>query len=81
MVTFVAGLIAGLIPLLPFALLPVSTAIWATLAVSISGLFALGSLTGRLSGDAWLSEGIRLVIIAGLAACAAALIGATLHVS
>ena len=80
-VTFFAGLVAGLIPLLPFALLPVSSAVWVTLALSISGLFTLGSLTGRLSGDRWLTEGIRLVLIAGLAALAAALLGAALHVA
>ena len=80
-VTFGAGIVAGLIPLAPFAFLPVSSAVWATLAVSLTGLFTLGSLTGRLSGDSWLGEGIRLVLIAGLAALSAALLGATLHVS
>ncbi len=81
LVTFAAGIVAGMIPLVPFAFLAVSSAIWVTLALSISGLFLLGSLTGRLSGDAWLAEGVRLVVIAGLAALSAALLGAALHVS
>jgi VIT1/CCC1 family predicted Fe2+/Mn2+ transporter len=81
LVTFAAGVVAGLIPLVPFALLPVGQAIYATFALSITGLFVLGSLTGRLSGDRWLGEGIRLVVIGGLAALAAALIGAAFHVS
>jgi VIT1/CCC1 family predicted Fe2+/Mn2+ transporter len=79
-VTFAAGMVAGVIPLLPFLFLPVSSAIYATFALSIFGLFLLGSYTGRLSGDAWLGEGIRLVLIGGLAALSAAILGALLHV-
>lgn len=81
LVTFLAGLVAGLLPLVPFAFLPVSSAIWASLVVSIGGLFLLGSITGRLAGDGWAREGARLVVIAGLAALAAALLGAAFHVA
>jgi predicted membrane protein (TIGR00267 family) len=80
-VTFFAGIIAGLVPLIPFAFLPMSSAVLATLALSVSGLFVLGSLTGRLAGDSWLREGARLVVIAGVAALSAALLGAIFHVS
>ena len=80
MVCFAASLVAGLIPLIPFALLPVSTAVLVTMATSIVGLFLLGSLTGRIAGDSWLGEGIRLVVVAGFAAIAAAIVGAALHV-
>jgi len=80
-VTFAAGIVAGMIPLLPFALLPVSSAIYVTLVLSIGGLFLLGSMTGRMAGDSWVREGIRLVVIAGFAALSAALLGAIFHVS
>jgi predicted membrane protein (TIGR00267 family) len=80
LVTFAAALLAGLIPLAPFAVLPVHLAVVATLVVSVVGLFALGALTGRLGGDRWWREGLRLVAVAGVAAVAAALVGATLHV-
>lgn len=79
-VTFLAGIVAGSIPLLPFAILPVSEAIWVTLALSIAGLFVLGSLTGRLAGDSWAREGVRLVLVAGVAAFSAAALGAIFHV-
>jgi VIT1/CCC1 family predicted Fe2+/Mn2+ transporter len=80
LVTFLAALVAGLIPLAPFALLPVSVALYASLTVSVAGLFALGSFTGRLGGDSWWREGLRLVAVAGVAAIAAALVGSALQV-
>lgn len=80
-VTFFASLIAGLVPLAPFAVLPVSTAVVASMGMSVVGLFVLGSLTGQLGGESWLREGARLVLVAGIAALAAALVGAALHVS
>ena len=80
-VTFVAALVAGLIPLAPFAVLPVSTAVIASSVVSVAGLFLLGSLTGRMGGDTWWREGLRLVAVAGVAAVAAALIGSALQVT
>jgi len=79
-VTFLAALVAGLIPLAPFALLPVSVALYASIAVSVAGLFALGSFTGGLGGDSWWREGLRLVAVAGVAAIAAALVGSALQV-
>jgi len=81
LITFAAALVAGLIPLIPFILLPVGLAVIVSLGASIFGLFVLGSLTGRISGDAWIAEGVRLVIVAGLAAAAAALIGVFLQVA
>lgn len=80
-VTFLAGLVAGLVPLAPFAFLPVSSAIFASLALSVAGLFLLGSTTSRFAGDAWFREGVRLVLVAGLAAVSAAVLGALFHVS
>ena len=80
-VTFLAGIVAGLIPLIPFVFLPVSSAVIASLEASIAGLFVLGSMTGRLAGDSWLREGARLVLVAGLAALAAATLGAAFHIS
>ncbi len=79
-VCFAASLVAGLIPLAPFAFLPVSSAVLVTMGTSVIGLFVLGSLTGRIGGGSWFSEGLRLVVTAGFAAIAAATVGAALHV-
>jgi VIT1/CCC1 family predicted Fe2+/Mn2+ transporter len=80
LVTAIAALAGGLVPLLPFVVLPLAGAVGASLAISIGALFALGSVTGRLSGQSWWRDGIRLLIVAGLAAAAAALIGTILQV-
>jgi VIT1/CCC1 family predicted Fe2+/Mn2+ transporter len=81
LVTALAALLGGLIPLTPFTVLPLAEAVIATLAISITALFALGSITGRLSGHTWWRDGIRLLLVAGLAASAAAVIGNILHVA
>jgi VIT1/CCC1 family predicted Fe2+/Mn2+ transporter len=81
LVTFGAALVAGLVPLAPFALLPVGTAIVVSMGLSLVGLFALGSVTGHVAGGTWLTEGLRLIAVAGIAALAAAVVGATLQVA
>jgi len=80
-VTFGAALLGGLIPLAPFAVLPLMPAVIVSLVVSVSALFVLGSWKGRVTGRSWRRDGLQLVAIAGLAALAAALIGIVLRVS
>ena len=80
-VTFGAALLGGLIPLAPFAVLPLMPAVIVSLVVSVTALFVLGSWKGRVTGRSWRRDGLQLVAIAGLAALAAALIGIVLRVS
>lgn len=79
-VTFVAALVGGLVPLAPFAFLPLTAALVTALVVSVAALFALGAWTATITGRRWRTEGIRLVAIAGAAAVAAALVGTVLRV-
>jgi VIT1/CCC1 family predicted Fe2+/Mn2+ transporter len=79
-VCFVAALLGGLLPLAPFAVLPIGAAIVTSLVVSVVALFALGAWTTAVTGRTWWRDGLRLVAIAGAAALAAALIGSALHV-
>lgn len=76
--TFVAALVGGLVPLVPFAILPLPGAVVASMAISVVALFVLGSAIGRVSGSTWWREGVRLLVVAGLAAMAAAVVGASL---
>jgi VIT1/CCC1 family predicted Fe2+/Mn2+ transporter len=78
--TFVAALIGGLIPLAPFAVLPLRAAVIVSVATSVLALFALGSWTGKISGAVWWRDGLRLLLVAGVAAFAAAAIGTILRV-
>jgi VIT1/CCC1 family predicted Fe2+/Mn2+ transporter len=78
--TFAAALAGGLVPLAPFAVLPLQHAVVVSMTVSTAALFALGSWTGRASGAVWWRDGVRLVVVAGLAAVAAAAVGTTLAI-
>jgi VIT1/CCC1 family predicted Fe2+/Mn2+ transporter len=78
--TFTAALLAGLVPLAPFWVLPFAAATVISVLASIAVLFALGAVTGRISGNIWWQDGLRLLTVAGLAAVAAAVVGATLRV-
>jgi VIT1/CCC1 family predicted Fe2+/Mn2+ transporter len=80
-VTFGSALLAGLIPLAPFAILPLVPALVTSLIVSISALFLLGMWKARVTGRSWRRDGVQLVVIAGCAAAAAAVIGTILRVS
>ena len=79
-VTFAAGIVAGMVPLLPFIVLPLVDAIAVCLVISVTALFGLGTWTASVTGRSRLRDGLRLVTIAGTAAVAAALVGAALHV-
>jgi VIT1/CCC1 family predicted Fe2+/Mn2+ transporter len=78
--TFAAALVAGLVPLVPFVFFALPTAVPVSMTISIAALFGLGATTGRVSGGAWFRDGIRLIVVAGVAALAAALIGVNLPV-
>jgi VIT1/CCC1 family predicted Fe2+/Mn2+ transporter len=80
MLTFMAALIGGFLPLAPFLVLPLPTAVVSSIAVSLTALFTLGAWTGRLTGVVWWRDGLRLVAVAGAAAVAAAAVGTLLRV-
>ena len=76
--TFGAALVAALVPLAPFAFLPLRAAMVGAAALSLGALFAIGSWTGGITGDRWWRSGARFVLIGGLAAAAAAVVGVVL---
>ena len=79
-VTGLAALAGGLLPLVPFLFLQLAPAVATSLLISIAALFGLGSATAGVTRRSWWRDGLRLVLIAGTAALAAALIGALLRV-
>lgn len=79
-VTFAAALLAGLLPLLPFAFLELHFAVAGSVVISLAALFALGSWTGRIGGAVWWRDGVRLLAIGSMAAIASAAVGAVMRV-
>lgn len=79
-VCFAAAMVAGLVPLIPFAFLPLPAAVVTCFVISILALFGVGSWAGGVTGRSPWRDGLRLVLIAGTAALAAAVIGMILRI-
>jgi VIT1/CCC1 family predicted Fe2+/Mn2+ transporter len=79
-VCFAAAMVAGLVPLIPFAFLPLQGAVVTCFVISILALFGVGSWAGGVTGRGPWRDGVRLVLIAGTAALAAAAIGMILRI-
>lgn len=78
--TFAAALIAGLLPLIPFLFVPLPAAVGVSMTISISALFVLGVVSGRISGTVPWRDGLRIVLVGSVAAGAAAIVGMLLPV-
>ncbi len=62
----IAPLVAGLVPVVPFLLLPFADAALWSVAITLAGLFVMGVYMGRLAKEHVFVSGMRLVV-AGLA--------------
>lgn len=71
-VSYVMG---GLVPVLPYLLLPIGTAMWVSVGVAFTALFTIGGLKGSLVGKSWWKSGAEMLVVAGLAGVAGYLIG------
>jgi VIT1/CCC1 family predicted Fe2+/Mn2+ transporter len=72
-------IVAAVIPLAPFTVLPLRAATAASAVVSVTALFCLGFWTGGVTRSSRWGAGGRFVAIGGLAALGSALVGAALH--
>lgn len=69
---YVAG---GLVPILPYWLLPVGAATPVSVVGALGSLFALGAVKGRLVRRSGWRSGVEMLAVAGMAAAAGYLIG------
>ncbi len=67
-VMFLSYIVGGLIPLTPYIFLPFGSAIVVSIAVTLIGLFALGSYTTRYTKRSWWKAGLEMLGLAGAAA-------------
>lgn len=63
-----SAVIGSLIPLLPFFVLPLATAIWASILVAALALFAAGVYKARLTVGNWSRSGLELAVIGTVSA-------------
>lgn len=69
---YVAG---GLVPVVPYLVLPIATAMPVSIVVTLLALFLFGGLKGRVVKQSWWRSGLEMLGVAGLAALAGYLIG------
>lgn len=71
----ISYVIGGLIPLVPYFLLPLGTAIITSVVITFMGLFSLGVGTTHYTKRHWLKAGFEMLGIAAIAAGAGYVIG------
>ncbi len=70
-----AYIIGGMIPLTPYLLFPLSTAIVISISATLLGLFVVGALTTKYSKQRWWKAGLEMLLLAGLAALIGYIVG------
>ena len=77
--TFLAFVFFGLIPLLAYVLqafnFNVANAFFVSIILTLIALFSLGSIKSKITNKSWIKSGVETLIIGGVAACAAYYIG------
>lgn len=74
----VAYVIGGAVPVIPFLLLPVDTALKVAVVASVASLFTIGFVKARATGRNRLKGGLEMVVVASAAAMVGYLIGGTI---
>lgn len=74
-VMFVSYAIGGLVPIVPFLLFPISTALVVSIVLTLAALFAMGYAKGRILDHDGLKSGTEMVAVAGTAAALGYVIG------
>ena len=64
---FVSYFCSGIIPLFPYALLPLGSAFWVSIAFSLVALFLLGIVRAKISGLRQMKNAVRMAAIGGIA--------------
>lgn len=67
-VMFFSYVLGGLIPLIPYLILPLASAIVISIGITLIGLFALGSYTTRYTKRSWWKAGLEMLGLASAAA-------------
>ncbi|HSU72456.1 MAG TPA: VIT1/CCC1 transporter family protein [Candidatus Binatia bacterium] len=75
LIVLFASFIGSVIPIVPFFVVPVQTAMWSALVICSAVLFATGALKARLTVGNWFNSGLRMMLVGILSAVAGYLIG------
>jgi len=72
---FVSYVVGGVIPILPYLLLPITVAIIYSIIITFFGLFILGIVTTKFTKRIWWWSGLEMLLLAGSATVVGYLIG------
>ena len=75
-----AAIVGSLIPLIPFALLPVQTSIWVSILISALTLFIVGVYKARVYTGNAARSGLEMALIGTISALIGYLVGAVLRI-
>ncbi|MDD5341466.1 MAG: VIT1/CCC1 transporter family protein [Patescibacteria group bacterium] len=75
LVMFVSFVLASLIPILPYIIFGLSSALYISIAFSILALFFVGIAMAKISNVSLISRGIRMVVLGGAAILIGILVG------
>ena len=78
-IIFVAFLIGGVIPILPYIFLNGKTALITAVSLSFISIFLLGSMKSRFTQKNWLISGVEMLVIGMLATAVAYFIGGAIN--
>lgn len=72
---FFSYIIGGGLPVLPYLFLPLSSAMIISIAITLIGLFVLGSITTKFTKRRWWKSGFEIFVLASIAVLAGYIIG------
>lgn len=78
-VMFISYFFSGLIPLIPYIVLPLSLAFNMSILVTLISLFVLGLVNGKSAGVNVIKEGLRMAGFGGLAIAGGVVVGKLLR--
>lgn len=72
---FFSYVLGGMIPVLPYFFMPISSALIISVIITMAGLFGLGVLTTKFTKRNWVKAGLEMLVLAGVAASIGYVIG------
>lgn len=80
LIMFISYLSAGLVPVLPFMILPLPVSLVVSLLLAFIGLFTLGFVKGKIVKVAPLKSAFKVLFIGGVAAVIGVVVGSILKI-
>lgn len=80
-VMFCSYFVSGFIPLFPYGIFDVGTAFWLSVVLSLASLFVLGMVGGKFSNISLARNGLKMLIMGGIAILAGMIVGRFIRVS